>query len=54
MTHKELCIKVLETWRKNCLGDAPEYFTNDEIADYVRRVGEMSQEELLSELVKWE
>ena len=54
MTHKELCIKVLEAWRENCLGDAPEYYTNDEIADYVRKVGAMRKAELLSELVKWE
>ena len=54
MTHKDLSIKVLEAWGVKHLSIAPEYYTNDEIANYVRSLHKMSKAELLSELVQWE
>ena len=54
MTHKDLSIKVLEVWSHNHLSGAREYYTDNEIANYVRSLHEMSKAELLSELVRWE
>ena len=54
MTHKNLSIKVLEAWSANHLPGAREYYTDQDIAEYVDSVNEMSREELLSELSLWE
>ena len=54
MTHKKMCVKVLEAWSRNHFSVAPEYYTDDEIVKYVRSLKEMSKAELLSELLQWE
>ena len=50
MTHKILCIKVLKA---SSFSITSEYYTDEEIVLYVRRVGKISEAELRSELVKW-
>ena len=51
---KDLQIKVLESWSKNHLSVAREYYNDRDIAGYVDSVTQMSKAELLSELLRWE